>query len=163
METTAPITLVTGASSGIGRHAAICAAARGSRVIVTYSANPDGAAATVEAIEAAGGEALALQLDLDRSDTFAAFADTLGSEVEARWQRTTIDGLVNNAGFALAAPLTETTEEQFDALQRVLLRGPTSSPSGCCRCSPTAARSSTSPAARRCRTASTPATPPTGR
>ncbi len=121
---TAPITLVTGASSGIGRHTALCAAARGHRVVVTYSANPDGAAETVQAIEAAGGEALALQLDLGRSDTFAAFADALAHATAERWQRPTIDGLVNNAGFALAAPLAETTEEQFDALQQVLLRGP---------------------------------------
>jgi NAD(P)-dependent dehydrogenase (short-subunit alcohol dehydrogenase family) len=118
------IVLVTGASSGIGRHTAICAAARGHRVVVTYSANPDGAAETVTAIEAAGGEALALPLDLDRSDTFGAFADALRQAIETRWQRSTLDGLVNNAGFALSAPLAETTEEQFDALQRVLLRGP---------------------------------------
>jgi len=123
-ETTAPITLVTGASSGIGRHAAIAAAGRGARVVATYSANPGGAAETVAAIEDAGGAALALQLDLGRADTFAAFAEELRAAIERRWQRATIDGLVNNAGFALSAPLAEMTEEQYDALQRVLLKGP---------------------------------------
>ncbi len=124
METTAPITLVTGASSGIGRHTAICAAARGSRVVVTYSANPDGAAETVAAIEAAGGEAIALRLDLGSADSFSAFAAELRDAIDERWQRTTIDQLVNNAGFALSAPFAETTAAQFDALQRVLLSGP---------------------------------------
>jgi NAD(P)-dependent dehydrogenase (short-subunit alcohol dehydrogenase family) len=40
------------------------------------------------------------------------------------WERSIFDFLVNNAGFAQAAPSADTTEEQFDALYRVLLKGP---------------------------------------
>ncbi len=125
METIAPIhRRPAPASAATPRSAPPPAAAASSS---PTSANPDGAAETVAAIEAAGGEALALKLDLDASHSFEAFAATLRSAIEARWHRTTIDGLVNNAGFALSAPLAETTEEQFDALQRVLLKAPTSS------------------------------------
>jgi len=128
MSTSAPshakIALVTGASSGIGRHAAIRIAARGARVVATYSANPDGAAETVATIESAGGEAVARQLDVGRSETFDAFVADLADEIEARWQRTSIDYLVNNAGFSQAAMVGDVTEELFDGLQRVLLKGP---------------------------------------
>jgi NAD(P)-dependent dehydrogenase (short-subunit alcohol dehydrogenase family) len=108
--------LVTGASSGIGRHAAIRIAERGARVIVTYNGNPDGAAETVALIGARGGEALALHLDVGRSDTFAAFAAELGGEP--------LHYLVHNAGIGGASMFAETSEEVYDTLHRVLLKGP---------------------------------------
>lgn len=69
------IAVVTGGSSGIGRHTAIRLAQRGTRVVVTYNSNPDGAAETVATIEGEGGSALALALDIGQSETFDAFAD----------------------------------------------------------------------------------------
>jgi NAD(P)-dependent dehydrogenase (short-subunit alcohol dehydrogenase family) len=118
------IAVVTGGSSGIGRHAAIRIAQRGARVVVTYNSNPEGAAETVATIEGEGGGALALALDIAQSDTFDAFADQLAAELGERWGRTTFDVLVNNAGGNVMAPFAEMTEELLDGAYRILLKGP---------------------------------------
>jgi NAD(P)-dependent dehydrogenase (short-subunit alcohol dehydrogenase family) len=121
---TTKIAIVTGASSGIGRHAAIRIAERGAGVIVTYHANPDGAAETVATIEANGGTAVALPLDIGRSDSFSAFAEQVAATLGERWQRTTFDFLVNNAGVGAMSPFADTTEELFDTLHRIHHKGP---------------------------------------
>lgn len=118
------IAIVTGASSGIGRHAAIRIAERGAAVVVTYNANAAGAAETVAAIEAQGGQAVALPLDVGRSDSFGAFAEQVGATLGERWNSTSFDYLVNNAGIGQMATYEETTEELFDTLHRIHHKGP---------------------------------------
>jgi len=118
------IAVVTGGSSGIGRHAAIRIAERGAGVILTYNASPEGAEETVATIEDRGGTAVALQLDVGNSDTFAAFAQRVAAEITGRWQRTSFDYLVNNAGFGQMSMFVETTEELYDRFHRVILKGP---------------------------------------
>ncbi|MCX4705994.1 SDR family NAD(P)-dependent oxidoreductase [Streptomyces sp. NBC_01373] len=118
------IAVVTGASSGIGRSAAIEIAKRTTGVILTYGNNAQGGLETAAAIEENGGTAVALPLDVGASGTFAAFRDTVAGVLRDTWQRDTFDYLVNNAGFAHTSLIEDTTEETFDSLMRVLLKGP---------------------------------------
>ncbi|MEV6375129.1 SDR family NAD(P)-dependent oxidoreductase [Micromonospora musae] len=118
------VAIVTGASSGIGQSAAIQIAKRGVGVVLTYGRNHEGARDTVAAIEKEGGSAVALPLDVGRSETFPAFRDSIEAVLRDTWQRDTFDSLVNNAGFGQMAMFEETTEELFDRFMRVLLKGP---------------------------------------
>ncbi|MBB5079184.1 SDR family NAD(P)-dependent oxidoreductase [Nonomuraea endophytica] len=117
------VAIVTGASSGIGQSAAIEIAKRGTGVILTYAANPQGGLDTVAAIEKEGGTAVALPLDVGESASFAAFRDTVAGVLRDTWQRDTFDYLVN-AGFARTSLIEDMTEETFDRLSAVLLKGP---------------------------------------
>jgi NAD(P)-dependent dehydrogenase (short-subunit alcohol dehydrogenase family) len=118
------IAVVTGGSSGIGRYAALRIAERGARVILTYNTNPEGAEETIATIEDRGGTAAAVQLDVGDSGTFDAFAQRVAAEISDRWQRTSFDYLVNNAGFGQMSMIVDTTEELYDRFHRVILKGP---------------------------------------
>jgi NAD(P)-dependent dehydrogenase (short-subunit alcohol dehydrogenase family) len=118
------IAIITGASSGMGRHAAIRMAERGAGVIVTYNSSPEGANETVAAIEAGGGTAVALKLDVGKIETFDAFVERVTAELSERWGRTSFDYLVNNAGFGGMSMFADTTEEVYDRFHEVILKGP---------------------------------------
>ncbi|MCU1411005.1 MAG: family oxidoreductase [Rhodoglobus sp.] len=118
------VVVVTGASAGIGQGAAIEIAARGAGVVATYHSHPEGAEETVAIIRANGGRAVALPLDIGRSETFPAFREQLAVALASEWQTAGIRGLVNNAGFGGGLSFEEMTEEAFDRYFRVLLRGP---------------------------------------
>lgn len=118
------ITIVVGASSGIGQAAAIRAAEGGSGVVVTYNTNRDGALKTVARIEEAGGTAVALPLDVGDSATFPAFRGAVERALAETWGARTVTGLVNNAGYGGGTPFADTTEQQLDDFYRVIFKGP---------------------------------------
>jgi NAD(P)-dependent dehydrogenase (short-subunit alcohol dehydrogenase family) len=120
---TARIALITGASRGLGRNAAIKLAESGVDIILTYKGNETDANAVVKQIEGSGRRAVALQLDVGNSKSFGAFAERVKSELGKVWQRSKFDYLVNNAGTGVHASITDTTEEQFDLMYNVHLKG----------------------------------------
>ncbi len=118
------IVIITGGSRGLGASIATQCARRGMGVILTYNSNRQAADSVVGAIEANGGKAVALELDVGNSATFPAFRDVVGEVLAKIWNTTTFDFLVNNAGYGLYNPIAAVTEEQFDGLFRVHLKGP---------------------------------------
>ncbi|BCB75765.1 SDR family oxidoreductase [Phytohabitans flavus] len=118
------IAVVTGASSGIGRSAAIQIAKRGAGVVLTYNSNQLSAEEAVAEIEKEGGTAVALRLDLGDTAGFPAFRDALAETLSGTWQRDTFDSLVNNAGFGEMSMIGQTTEESFDKQTHALFKGP---------------------------------------
>lgn len=108
--------IITGAGSGIGQAAAVLFAREGARVA---AADVDLGAArrTVEEIQAGGGEALPVQVDVSAADQI----QRMMKEVLDACGR--IDVLVNNAGYGFAATVEETTEEAWDGIVAVNLKG----------------------------------------
>ena len=117
------IALITGGSRGLGRNAARKLAAKGIDVIITYHTRQDEADALVSQIEQLGRRAAALQLDAGNVGSFAAFAEQLKTVLQDKWQTGQIHHLVNNAGMGSYGSFAETTEQQFDALMNVHLKG----------------------------------------
>ncbi len=111
------VAIVTGASRGIGRAIAERFGAEGARVVVNYIQGGEGAAAAGTAIEAAGGEALAVQADVSQS----AEVRRLVRAALDRFGR--VDILVNNAGVMVAKGVLETTEGDWDRTIDVNLKG----------------------------------------
>ncbi len=119
----AKIALITGASRGIGRDAALRLAARGVRTIITYKSNKAEADKVVAAAAEAGAQAIALELDVAEASTFAAFADRV-REALGQLGTQRFDYLVNNAGTSSAASLDTITEAEMDGLYAVHFKGP---------------------------------------
>ncbi len=120
---TTRIALITGASRGLGRNSALKLAGQGIDLIITYMSNEAEAQEVVRSAQALGRRALALQLDVADSGSFAAFAERVKKALAGTWQREQFDYLVNNAGSGVHASFAETTEAQFDLLVNVHLKG----------------------------------------
>jgi NAD(P)-dependent dehydrogenase (short-subunit alcohol dehydrogenase family) len=118
------VIVITGASRGIGASAAIECGKRGMGVILTYNSHPAGAEEVVRAIEAEGGKAVALALDVGKVASFAGFRASVAAALAATWGQERFDGLVNNAGYGLFNPIETVTEAEFDGLLNVHLKGP---------------------------------------
>ena len=117
------ISLVTGASRGLGRNTAVSIARHGGDVILTWRSGAGDAQAAVAEIEALGRKAVALPLDVGDLSTFPAFVESVRSALASTWSRDAFDHLVNNAGHGEMAGLAETTEAQFDGLFDVHVKG----------------------------------------
>jgi glucose 1-dehydrogenase len=109
--------LVTGSSKGIGRGIAIRLAQEGADVVINYNSDPRGAEEALAEVRALGRRGAAIRANLgtvgEVRDLVAQSADALGG----------LDVLVNNAGIEKHAPFWEVTENDFDAVLNVNLKG----------------------------------------
>jgi 3-oxoacyl-[acyl-carrier protein] reductase len=115
--TTPRVAIVTGASSGIGREAAIRLGRDGFAVVIGYGGSKDGAEKTAKEVEAVGGRAITVQADVADETAVSAMFD------QAEEQFGGVDVVVNAAGIMPLAPLAELDMEEFDQVIRTNLRG----------------------------------------
>ncbi|MBV7530292.1 SDR family oxidoreductase [Chitinophaga sp. sic0106] len=123
MATSNKIALVTGGSRGLGKNMALALAGKGFNVVITYHSRKDEADKVVAEIAAAGSKGAALQLNAGDTKTFDGFLAQLKTTLEATFGVSTFDFLINNAGTGLHAPFAAVTEEQFDQLVNLHLKG----------------------------------------
>ncbi|MCM5682482.1 SDR family oxidoreductase [Schlegelella sp. S2-27] len=106
-----PITLITGASRGIGAATARLCAVQGHRVAINYTRDAGAADEVARQVQALGAEAMTIQADVSQeADVLRMF-----EAVDARWGRLT--GLVNNAGIVDVKARVD--EMSFERLQRM--------------------------------------------
>jgi 3-oxoacyl-[acyl-carrier protein] reductase len=111
------VAIVTGSSRGIGARIATRLAQAGAQVVVNYAGRRDAAEQVVQTIEANSGQALAVQGDVSKpQDVRALFDAAVG-----RFGRVHI--LVNNAGIILYKRIDQTTDDEFDRLFAVNVKG----------------------------------------
>jgi len=115
-ELSGKVAIVTGAGQGIGRALARGLASAGAAV-VTADAIADNAAATARQIEADGGEALGLGVDVSKPLQVQAMVDAAVAELHR------VDILINNAGIFPRATVLELDEATWDAVLDVNLKG----------------------------------------
>lgn len=121
--TTTKIALITGGSRGLGKSATLKLAQQGVDIILTYQSKQADALAVISQIKAMGRNAAALQLDVGKASTFAAFTNQVEQTLEQQWQRKQFDFLLNNAGVGSHATIADTTEAQFDNLVNIHFKG----------------------------------------
>ncbi len=116
------IAIVTGGSRGIGRDTVLRLAARGVRSIFTFNSNRAEADKVIALAAEAGAPAVALQLDVGATASFADFASRVAEALKGLGAER-FDYLVNNAGTSSAASLASITEAEMDSLYAVHFKG----------------------------------------
>jgi len=109
--------LVTGGSRGIGQGIALALARQGADVAVNYHSNAQEAEKVVGEIKALGRDSFALQADVSNSTEVAKMFE----EIKAKWSK--LDILVNNAGIVAFADFESITEEEWDKILDINLKG----------------------------------------
>lgn len=109
--------LITGSGRGIGRAIAVKFGQEGANVIVNDLHDDDNAKATISQVQATGAAATFIQADISKVENVQAL---MTAAIAAFAQ---VDILVNNAGVEIRAPFWEVTEQQYDIVMNVNLKG----------------------------------------
>ncbi|MCM3626675.1 glucose 1-dehydrogenase [Paenibacillus glycanilyticus] len=109
--------LVTGAGTGIGKGIACELAKRGAKVAVHYNSSDAGAKDTMQRIEALGGRSMIVQADVADREQIVRMVDRAAAELGG------IDILVNNAALQLNLDWFDYTEELYDRVMNINLKG----------------------------------------
>ncbi len=112
------VALVTGSSSGIGQAIAEKLARNGANVVINYAGNRDGAEDTLKQVEAHGVQGMIVSADVSKLADIQVLIDR-GWEAFG-----SVDILVNNAGMEKKADFWDVTEEDYDRVLGVNLKGP---------------------------------------
>ncbi|GAB4466656.1 MAG: SDR family oxidoreductase [Elainellaceae cyanobacterium] len=120
------VALVTGSTTGIGQAIALRLAADGARIVIDHRADPEGAAETLAKVEAAGGKCFQYGCNVAGKIVQADVSEVeqvrrMVAESVAHFGR--LDILVNNAGIQKKASFWEVTEEDYDQVMDVNLKG----------------------------------------
>lgn len=110
------IALITGGSRGLGKNMAIALAKKGIDVMLSYNTNKEAADSVVSEIQSLGRKARAFQLDVSDFHALDAFVSEVTRWLSKEYGSPRFDFLINNAGTALYAPITEVTGEQLDTV-----------------------------------------------
>lgn len=111
------VAVVTGSSRGVGRSVALAYGKEGAKVVVNYTSSEKAALEAVDAIKGMGSDAIAVKADV----ALKADAETLIQAAIDRFGR--LDILVNNAGFTRPALMLNMTEDQWDQVVDIHMKG----------------------------------------
>jgi NAD(P)-dependent dehydrogenase (short-subunit alcohol dehydrogenase family) len=116
------IAIITGGSRGLGRNTAINLAQRGVDILFTYRTNQQEAESLIREAEGMGRKAAGFRLDTGDIRSLDGFVVEIRKTLQS-WGRDRFDYLVNNAGNSLHASFEKTTEDQFDGIFNVHVKG----------------------------------------
>lgn len=117
MSQESPSAVVTGSTSGIGKAIAVRLAREGYRVMMNYFHDEQRAASAVEEVRRTGGQCCLVRADIGRSGEAVKL---IGQAIEVFGQ---VDVVINNAARVADAPVLDMTEEQWDSVLSVNLKG----------------------------------------
>lgn len=111
------VAIVTGSDSGIGRGIAIEFARQGATVVINYAHAKDKADEVLQTIQQNNGHAIIIQADVSQ------YQQAIGLIQQTVEHFNRLDIMVNNAGMEIHSPFVDVTEEQFDRVLGVDLKG----------------------------------------
>lgn len=111
------VAIVTGSDSGIGRGIAIEFARQGATVVVNYAHAKEKADEVLQTIQQNNGKAIVIQADVSQ------YQQAIGLIQQTIEHFNRLDIMVNNAGMEIHSPFVDVTEEQFDRVLGVDLKG----------------------------------------
>src|ERR1043166_3223839 len=117
MSSKGKVALVTGSSQGIGQAIAVRLAQDGANIVIDYRSHSEGAEETRRQVEAAGAKGVVVQADLSSVEQIRYLVESGVKTFGA------IDILVNNAGIEKRKDFWEVTEDEYDAVMAVNLKG----------------------------------------